>query len=212
MELVFGIIPKIVYHATLLQYIDSIKDRIIIHRTNAKLDLDFGKGFYTTTNYQQALERALFLQETERDQRRGTLKKEHRGIVITFEINSNLLYTLDNDKKKLFLSRDKEWAEYVVFNRIIRNRETAHQYYFTYGSLADGKFVVILCKKYYNDEITIDQLINGYKDGHNVIQGISPYSVGYDQLSFHENEDFVNSALKMQGFNIIDQNLRRWQS
>lgn len=55
--------PRIVYHATLLRHLDPIREKILIHRQDALYNLDFGKGFYTTTNYQQALERAILLQE-----------------------------------------------------------------------------------------------------------------------------------------------------
>lgn len=61
--------PRLVFHATLLKYLDSIKDRILIHREDALINLDFGKGFYTTTSYQQAAERAKLLQERERSLR-----------------------------------------------------------------------------------------------------------------------------------------------
>lgn len=198
-------IPATVFHATLLKHFNSINSKILIHRNDAKHDLDFGKGFYTTSNYQQALERAILLQEKERYSN-GALKREHRGIIITFEANLDLLYNVGSTERKVFQAKDREWAEYIVFNRVIRKPNHLHKYKWTYGSLADGKFVGYLCKQYFNREISVDQLIHGYHDGSSFIQGISPYSEEYDQLSFHEDEDFVNSALKLMNFEIVAQN------
>ncbi|MCZ8512422.1 DUF3990 domain-containing protein [Paenibacillus filicis] len=198
-------LPKIVYHATLLQHYESINDKILIHREDAKYDLDFGKGFYTTSNYQQAEERALLLQERERDQRSNALKREHRGIIISFEVNTELLYTVEEQQRKFFLERSEEWARYIVYNRVQRKENHPHNYKWTYGSLADGNSIGFLCKKFIRNEINVSQLIHGYMDEDEQIKGISPISEDYDQLSFHEDEDLVNAALKLHKFDILQQ-------
>jgi hypothetical protein len=205
--------PNIFYHATLLQHVSSISNKILIHRPNANYILDFGKGFYTTENYQQALDRAMLLQENERNPKNRVLSKQHRGVIVSFELNSTLMYTINKDRYKFFPFKDKEWADYIVFNRINRKLDTPQKYIWTYGSLADGKYLGFLCRQYVNGEIDVNQLINGYTDGHDKIRGIAPYSEDYTQLSFHEDEDFVNSALMYKGFCIIDQNTisqKRW--
>lgn len=116
-----------------------------------------------------------------------------------------MLYTVDEKQRKFFPFKDKEWAEYIVYNRVIRTEKHTHNYKWTFGSLADGKFVGLLCKQYFKNEINVDNLINGYIDGQDTIKGISPYSDDYDQLSFHEDEEFVNTILKYQSFEIIAQ-------
>lgn len=205
--------PKVIFHATLLKYLDPIRERILIHRKDALYNLDFGKGFYTTTSYQQAIERALLLQERERDTKSGALKRDHRGIIISFELDAKLLYSIGKDERKVFVSNNQEWADYIVFNRMHRNEDTPHEFKWVYGLLADGKSIGLLCKQYCNGEISPEQLINGYEKAGTSLKGISPYSDEYDQLSFHEDEDLVNSVLKYQKFNIIDQHKisqKRW--
>lgn len=198
--------PKFIYHATLLKHLDSIKNKILIHRESALINLDFGKGFYTTTSYQQAKDRAKLLQERERNPKSGTLKREDRGIIITFELDSKLLYNVSKEQRKVFRGLDEEWAEYIVFNRVQRTKETPHNFKWTYGSLADGGAIGFLCKQFASREISVDELIHGYTVDGNTLKGIVPYSEGYDQLSFHEDEELVNSCLKFIKFDIIEQN------
>ncbi|MED4955768.1 DUF3990 domain-containing protein [Paenibacillus sp. FSL R5-0527] len=197
--------PRLVFHATLLKYLDSIKDRILIHREDALINLDFGKGFYTTTSYQQAAERAKLLQERERSPKNGALRREDRGIIISFELDSQLLYTVPKEQRKVFHQLDSEWANYIVFNRMYRTLDTPHDFKWTYGSLADGRAIGYLCKQYVSGEISVEQLIHGYtQDGYDY-KGIAPYSERYNQLSFHEDEELVNLSLKFNKFDIIDQ-------
>jgi len=197
--------PNVLYHATLLRHYDSIKNRILIHREDAKIDLDFGKGFYTTTNLQQANERAQFLQNKETDWRTGALKRENRGIVVEIELNIELMYNMSEEECKVYESATPDWAEYIVYNRILRRPDHIHKYKWTYGLMADGRALGFLCRQYYKKEISIDQLLNGYECEGEFVQGIAPYSNDYVQLSFHEDENFTNQALHVLGFTVCNQ-------
>lgn len=145
------------------------------------------------------------LQENERNPKNRTLSRKNRGVIISFELDFELMYTVDDHKCKYFPFKDEEWADYIVCNRIHRESDTPHEYVWTYGALADGKSLGFLCRRYANKEISVNQLINGFTEGHTNIRGIAPHSDNYTQLSFHDDENFVNSVLKFQEFSIIDQ-------
>lgn len=202
------VFPNKIYHATIIEHLPSIKNRILINRKDALINLDFGKGFYTTTNVEQAKERAFFLQEKLRDPRKRTLSKSHRGIVIAFDLNIDLLYNLSEDSYKIFNDVDFEWADFIVKNRTQKqNKLFNHNFHWTYGSMADGNAGYI-CGQYNKGHITDQQLMNGFydKDREEAIDGLHPYRDNYDQLVFH-NEEWVNQGvLSNPTFDIIDQN------
>ncbi|OME13787.1 DUF3990 domain-containing protein [Paenibacillus odorifer] len=190
-------LPTVVFHATTAEHIASIKTEILIDRPDAKTHLDFGKGFYTSTNLDQALSRASDLQEARRNPN-GVLAKKDRGVVLQFDLNQDLLYSIDKGKYKIFPFDDEEWAKFVVYNRAKRRNGTPfvpHSFEWTYGPMADGPTWSI-CQNNFNGLITIDELLNGYNDpqtGENT-RGIRPYVDGYDQLVFH-NDQWVNQVL-----------------
>lgn len=189
--------PTVVYHATIAEHIDSIMGNIRIDRPDAKIHLDFGKGFYTSTNLNQARSRASDLQEARRNFR-GVLAKKHRGVVLQFDLNQDMLYSIAKENYKIFPCDGEEWAEFVVYNRAKRKKETTfepHSFIWTYGPMADGPTWTI-CQQKFDELITIDQLLDGYKDNDtgNNIRGIRPYVEGYDQLVFH-NERWANSGV-----------------
>lgn len=190
------IFPKKVYHATVLEHYESIKNRILINRPDAKIKLDFGKGFYTTTILEQAEGRASELQEALRDPKKRTLRRLDRGIVITFELNIEQLYNVNKENYTIFKEPDIEWAEFIVKNRTQkRHKLFNHNYHWTYGPMADGS-TPYLCEEYSKGFITPHELMNGYYDKNREEEqrGISPYVDNYDQLVFHD-ETFVNSGI-----------------
>lgn len=175
--------PRCVYHGTLLEHWDSIRREILIHRPHAKVNLDFGKGFYTTTNFQQAAERALHLQRNHSAQFPTQI---HQGIVISFQLNSHLLYNVEEGEYRIFSSFDEEWAQFVVQNRLATAEHPAHSYRWTYGPLADGK-ASYLCNEFLAGRLRMSELIHGFfrKDG-TWVQGLKPFQFEYDQLVFHD--------------------------
>jgi len=70
--------------------------------------LDFGKGFYTTTNKEQAERWAAIKQK-----RTG---KTAKAFVTVYEYNAPLTKN-DTFKIKIFTQADEEWLDFVIFNR-----------------------------------------------------------------------------------------------
>ena len=190
--------PNKIYHATTFEHFESIEKRILIHRKDANINLDFGKGFYTTTNISQAVKRAESLQRRLQNPRTRAVKEEHRGIVIAFDLNIELLYhNLGTDSYKIFDDADAKWAEFIVDNRTQnKHRIFKHNYDWSYGPMADGNCTFI-CKEYKRrDDLTQAQLLNGYFDEERgeEVKGLSPYRDDYDQLVFH-NEELANCGV-----------------
>lgn len=185
-------IPDVVYHGTILEHYYSINNEIVIDHPDAEVNLDFGKGFYTTTNLQQAIEHA---RGKEYDKRKllkygQQLPNKHRGVIIYFELNQSLLYNVPKEAYNIFEGTTEEWAVFTVNNRLqkLPQNPFIHPYRWTYGPMADGKAISRVCKQYRQGDIGINQLINGYHDSkeNNDVRGIKPYAEGYDQLVFHD--------------------------
>lgn len=140
------LLPPVVYHATLDEHWHSIHNRIEINRPNAKIHLDFNKGFYTTTNYIQAKERALFLQKTKKHPTSSALLQQHQGIIITFDLNLDLLYTVLKEDHKVYRRVDELWAKFIAGNRSRQTPKYQHSYKWTYGPMADGNAVIYACE------------------------------------------------------------------
>jgi Protein of unknown function (DUF3990) len=163
---------------------------------DAKHHLDFGKGFYTTTNLEQANKRAWDLQEQYRDPRTGQLNKLHRGIVIAFDLHQEILYSIPEQQYRVFHAPDELWAEFIVANRVDRGGIVhRHPYQWTYGPMADG-ITVRLCQSYSVNKISIVELMYGYQDSYTKqhIRGIKPFQDDSDQLVFHDDAT-VNSFI-----------------
>lgn len=123
---------------------------------------DFGKGFYTTSDFEQAKKWALLKQN------RGRNKK---AIVSVYEIPDDIL---DLEFSVLqFKSVTKEWLEFVTKNR---KEEGDYSYDLIIDPVADDKIYATI-RLYEQDIITADAAIEMLKT-HKL----------YDQLSFHTAE------------------------
>lgn len=71
--------------------------------------LDFGKGFYTTTNSAQAENWALVKQKRER--------VKTKPVVSVYEMDGNML-TSGIYKVKIFSKADAQWLDFIVANRM----------------------------------------------------------------------------------------------
>ena len=86
---------------------------------------DFGKGFYTTTNFEQAKKWALLKRKRERS---------NKAIVSVYEVHDDIL---DRDFSVLkFAGATKEWLEIVVQNR---RKKGAGGYDLTMGPVANDQ-------------------------------------------------------------------------
>lgn len=70
--------------------------------------LDFGKGFYTTTNVEQAEKWALI--------KRNRIGAEAKSFVTVYELDDHLLHDV-KFKVKTFNAANEEWLDFVVRNR-----------------------------------------------------------------------------------------------
>lgn len=92
--------------------------------------LDFGKGFYTTTNFEQALE---FAKKVVRREKSG------KPVVTVYE------FDIETAKKQLcfleFTEPNKDWLDYVAKNRAGEYTETVD---ITMGAVADDDVYVAI--------------------------------------------------------------------
>lgn len=123
---------------------------IMYHSSNVIVDnpdlshsrryLDFGKGFYLTTIYEQAIRYA------ERFLRRGR----------TAWLNTYLLsYKLDDWKIKRFYSYDAEWLDFVS---MCRSGNDTNEYDLVIGGIANDR-VILTLDRYFAGELTQEQAL-----------------------------------------------------
>ena len=124
---------------------------------------DFGIGFYTTTNFEQARRWAINKQKR--------AKREAKAIVSTYEVDDNIL---DNEKYsiKKFYSPNEEWLSFVVSCRNSIN----HDYSIVFGAVANDKIYTTI-NLYESQILTAEATIARLK--------VDEY---FNQLSFHTNE------------------------
>lgn len=155
---------------------------ILYHGTNIdidKIDLercapykDFGKGFYTTTIFDQAKAMAI----------RKSRIFGGQPCVISYEAPDNLL-----DRKeisiKVFSSTSKEWAVFIINNR---NRDFKD---FTSAEcIVDNKYEIVF-GPVANDTLTtlIRQYQRGYIDSEVLLKEMQ-YTAPSNQYSFHSQK------------------------
>ena len=136
--------------------------------------LDFGKGFYTTTNKKQAEKWALIKQK-----RIGT---DSKAIVTVFEIEDKIF---DNQKYtvKQFQFANEEWLDFIVFNR---RENRIHSYDIVKGAVANDTLYATLVL-FEAGILSKDETIARLK---------TPRL--YDQISFHNEK--ILSELKFIEF------------
>ncbi len=114
----------ILYHGTYLDF-----DKIDLSKSNK--GKDFGKGFYLSDNYDQAFKLATF----------KSIQFGTEPIVISYDFNQD--YLLDGSLS--FLSFDtysKEWADFILRNRLNEDDNNFHDYDVVYGPIANDKIGV----------------------------------------------------------------------
>lgn len=120
---------------------------------------DFGKGFYTTSNYEQAVRWAHIKQEREEAQ---------RAVVSVYEFDETLL---DNPELniRMFTGADEPWLLFVTDCRKSRR----HDYDLVQGPVANDKVFT-----------TVNLFESGVLSAEAAILQLKAYKT-YDQLSFH---------------------------
>lgn len=139
------------YHGS-LEIVES--PRIILpNRT-----LDYGKGFYTTTSYEQAKEWV----------RRKLTTSNNKGYVNVYEIDNNFPPSI---KLLQFNEPSEDWVDFVMKNRTQKNFE--HSFDVVYGPVANDR-VYAAFALYEGELLSKQELINELK----------AYTL-VDQLLFH---------------------------
>ena len=120
---------------------------------------DFGKGFYTTTNFEQAVRWAHIKQEREEAQ---------RAVVSVYEFDETLLDRPDLNIRR-FTGADEPWLLFVTDCRKSRR----HDYDLVQGPVANDKVFT-----------TVNLFESGVLSAEAAILQLKAYKT-YDQLSFH---------------------------
>lgn len=128
------------YHGTNIDF-----DKILL--SECRPNKDFGKGFYLTDIRSQALTMAI---------RRCELEGSGSPLVQTYEFDKAFLSEKDLNVK-IFNEVSKEWAEFIIMNRMARGKRK-HDYDIVVGPIADDG-VVYQINLYLQRIITIEQLV-----------------------------------------------------
>jgi len=122
-----------------------------IDLTKSKPNKDFGRGFYLSADYKQALEMA---------EAKTRLSKGF-PVVSTFEFNERIL---DSGflKVKTFYKYSEEWARFILANRKNNGDNNIHDYDIVIGPIANDK-VGVQIRRYLESEITLKTFIQKLK-------------------------------------------------
>lgn len=114
---------------------------------------DFGKGFYLSDDYNQAL--GMAKQRIKQKQGIGM------PIVTTFSFDETMM-TSGEVRVKIWDDYCVEWAEFVIRNRNRKLPYPWHDYDIVYGPIADDG-VVFQIRRYEAGYLTIEQLVKELK-------------------------------------------------
>lgn len=136
---------------------------------------DFGKGFYTTSNYEQAVRWAHIKQERE---------ESRRAIVSVYEFDETLLDREDVNIRR-FIGADEPWLYFVTDCRKSRR----HNYDLVQGPVANDKVFT-----------TVNLFESGVLSAKAAILQLKAYKT-YDQLSFH-TQKVIESLKYIESFEV----------
>ncbi|MBQ0155638.1 MAG: DUF3990 domain-containing protein [Bacteroidales bacterium] len=116
----------------------------------SKRGKDFGKGFYTSADYNQAAEFTA-----------NVIRRDGKGVptVTSFEFNESAISKLNVLK---FEGYSKEWAEFVLANRQNKTDIPIHSYDIVIGPIADDS-VGVQIRRLMRGYISIDTFLEEIK-------------------------------------------------
>ena len=123
-----------------------------IDLTQSKPGKDFGKGFYLSADYSQALKQA----------NNTTFRTQIGAPIVTRFIFDERCLKNTNLKVKTFNSYSVEWAEFVLKNRKNESQNPTHDYDIVYGPTANDTIGVQI-RRYMESYIDIHQLVEALK-------------------------------------------------
>ena len=133
----------ILYHGT-------NKDFGEIDLEKSKPNKDFGRGFYLSKNYSQAMDMAKIKVEQ---------LNTGSPVVLTFEINEEQMSGLNTLQ---FDEYNEEWAKFILLNRQNATDKPAHDYDIVIGPIANDRVGVQLWK-YETHSIDLPTLISNLR-------------------------------------------------
>ncbi|MFC7321966.1 DUF3990 domain-containing protein [Halobacillus campisalis] len=138
--------------------------------SKGRYSTDFGKGFYLTSSYDQALDWANKM-------RRGSIAIKPKPALVVIELNIDYLNEIMLDSQgEVFTHPNEEWARFVYNCRQKGyNNSMIHDYDFVAGPLADG----LIDKEMF-------KLNKGKITNSQFIENIKPRGRMKDQISFHK--------------------------
>ncbi len=125
--------------------------------------LDFGKGFYTTTNQNQAERWAAI--------KKRRFENDSKAIVTIYQITKDL-FSNQNYKIKEFVKADETWLDFVVANR---KGDIFHDYDIVVGPVANDTLYA-----------TLSLYESGILNKAETISRLKVHKL-FDQISFHNN-------------------------
>lgn len=183
-------LPDIVYHGTISIHKDSLMSGIDINK--GYFSADFGQGFYTTGNYEQAKNIAIGRAE-------GYLIRKHLiafPMIMSYSLD---LKALEKHKGKIFDETEiSKWKEFVYNNRVgvkasISNfHNLTKKYHYVYGYVADSH-IIDMTREARKGIITFGD----FSDSLKILKNGE-----YSQLSFHSNE--IIKALRVVNIELIE--------
>lgn len=180
---------KKVYHGTTTRWAKSIENGINLNKN--RNPVDFGKGFYTTTNYKQAEKWAI--DKASKINKNSSI----RPLILEYEVNLSELKEL---KGKVFYEVDDNWGRFIRRNRT--DKSFTHAYDYVYGNVADNNIIQLL------NEILIDEKSISNQEFIERIKPGEKYININDQISFN-TERAIKCLRLVKGVILYDFEQRR---
>lgn len=138
----------ILYHGTNVEF-------DVIDLTKSKPNKDFGRGFYLSDNYEQALNMA-----------KTKVEQFEVGfpIVMKYEVDDNVFQTF---RVLQFKEYTKEWAQFILQNRNNSTQQQVHDYDIVIGPIANDRVGVQLWR-YNSHSIDLDTLVKNLRYMHGI--------------------------------------------
>jgi hypothetical protein len=169
---VFDRMSRTMYHGTHAGNYSSLFSGIKVSKSRSKLD--FGKGFYLTSDFQQASKHA-------------TKKAANFGTApVVFVYNIDLARLRAGFKGYILRKMDTVWAQFIYDNRSSKF-SIQHSYDYVYGGVADGQNLFDLLDEMDNAKIRVGEIEADY-----FLDSIAKFL--YDQLSIH-NQNIVDEKI-----------------
>lgn len=186
-------LPEVVYHGTVSVHRESLLSGIDVNK--GYKSVDFGQGFYTTSDFEQAVGIAKARTYQYKYNKSRQYPQDVFPMVISYSVDKKIL---SRNKGLIFDEPNNKWKEFIYNNRVGNTYTVSaynnlnQKYQYVYGCVADSEIIEMISdvkNGNSNFGIFIDMLkaLKGEK---------------YNQLSFHTNS-IANETLSVINISII---------